>query len=377
MLLHLALLLPFFASPLSATNTAGIPTDLANWPPCAQQCIPQGFGPPANCGSLSNLECICLRGDFAAQIGICERTICNNQERSDIAILSQRLCAPVGGIGPAVSATLNAILSATPILIPTTPAINPSLTAATAVSSILATATLTPNLGNPANILSFPLCAQICNNETVAIAGATSNPYGDLTNLRNLCGPRFRSAEAGCQAATCNIQDYQNTQILAQQLCDPLYSGDLALGSSVTAAIASATAEAKAATEGKDPTDLSVYPPCGKLCIPQENLYGCGSLSNRLCVCQGIQFNSRINPCELNNCSPAELQTIIYLAEKLCEPVGGILTNPINYTGPPTGNFTNGSSSPPAPFTGEAVGLQTRLVGYLVAVLAVGVGLWM
>lgn len=97
----------------------------------------------------------------------------------------------------------------------------------------------------------------------MAISKVVNAPYGDLTDLRILCGPRFRSANAGCQAATCNPFEYQSTQLLAQQLCGSLYSSDTALASSATAAIASATAEAKAATEGKDPTDLSIYPPCG------------------------------------------------------------------------------------------------------------------
>ena len=47
---------------------------------------------------------------------------------------------------------------------------------------------------------------------------------------------------------------------------------------------------------------------------------------------------------------------IIYLAEKLCEPVGGVLTNPVNYTGSTSNVTTN--STPPAPFTGE--GMQTQ-----------------
>lgn len=64
---------------------------------------------------------------------------------------------------------------------------------------------------------------------------------------------------------------------------------------------------------------------------------------------------------------------IVYLAEKLCQPVGGVLTNPINYTGP-VNNFTNGSSAP-VPFTGEATAMQGRLAGYAMAVLAVGLGI--
>ncbi|KAL8935510.1 MAG: hypothetical protein Q9216_005388 [Gyalolechia sp. 2 TL-2023] len=379
MLLPLAFLLSFVAIPSLATNTAGEPTDIANWPPCAQRCIPLGYGPPANCGSLSNLTCICREGTFTAQIAECERLGCSAQENSDIVTLSDRLCAPVDGFGPSLSATISAILGSTQLSISTTPTIPPSVTAATGVSSVLATATLAPDLGNPANIISYPNCAQICNNETIAVGKTTGALYGNIpldsyaSDQTLACGADFRAATAGCEAATCTPLEYQNTQLLAQELCGSLYVRNTTLGSSVEAAIASATAEAKAATENKDPTDVSIYPPCGQQCIPQNNFNGCGSLNNLLCVCQGVQFNDAINPCELNSCSPSELQTIVYLAQKLCEPVGGILTNPINYTGP-VNNFTNGSS-PPVPFVAEATSLHGSFVGSAVLLFAVGLGL--
>lgn len=63
---------------------------------------------------------------------------------------------------------------------------------------------------------------------------------------------------------------------------------------------------------------------------------------------------------------------ILSLAEKLCQPVGGILTNPVNYTGP-TNNFTN-SSSPPVPYTGEATNLQGSFVANVIGCVAVGFG---
>ncbi|KAI4174165.1 MAG: hypothetical protein LQ343_002500 [Gyalolechia ehrenbergii] len=294
---------------------------------------------------------------------------------ADIRILSQRLCAPLGGLGPSLTATLSAILASTQLSISTTPTIPPSVTAPTAVSSVLATATLAPDLGNPAYILSYPSCAQICNNETIVIGKAIGAPYGYASDILLACGPDFRAATAGCEAATCRPLEYQNTQLLAQQLCGSYYNSNATLSSAVTAAIASATAEAEAATDGKDPTDVSVYPPCGQQCIPQNNFNGCGSNTNLLCICQGIEFNNAINRCERDNCPPQDLQTIIYLAEKLCEPVGGILTNPINYTGP-TNNFTNGSS-PPVPFTGAAAGLQGSFAGYAMGFLAVGLGFLM
>ena len=44
-------------------------------------------------------------------------------------------------------------------------------------------------------------------------------------------------------------------------------------------------------------------------CIKQNNYNGCGSNTNLECVCQGIQFNQAINPCEVNGCSADELQS--------------------------------------------------------------------
>jgi len=46
------------------------------------------------------------------------------------------------------------LLTAAPLLATST--IPPSITASSAVSSLLATATLVPNDGNPASILSYP-----------------------------------------------------------------------------------------------------------------------------------------------------------------------------------------------------------------------------
>ncbi|KAL9053166.1 MAG: hypothetical protein Q9206_004037 [Seirophora lacunosa] len=298
------------------------------------------------------------------------------QERSDIATLSDRLCAPVGGFGPALGSSVSAVLASTQLSISATPSIPPTVTASEAVSSVLATATLAPDLGNPADLSSYPRCAQICFNETTVNIEGVGSFYGDgisgdPNNLNVSCGPEVRAATAGCEVATCSAGEYQGVALRAQQLCGSLYNSNATLSSSVSAAIASATAEARAATEGKDPTDLSVYPACAQRCIPQNNFNGCGSITNRQCICQSIQFQDAINVCETSTCAPADLKTILYLAEALCEPVGGIQTNPVDYS---ANNFTNGSS-PPVPFTGEATGLQGSFLGYIVGVLAVGLGL--
>lgn len=60
-----------------------------------------------------------------------------------------------------------------------------------------------------------------------------------------------------------------------------------------------------------------------------------------------------------------------YLAFKLCEPVGGVLTDPVNGTGP-ANNLTTGSS-PPVEFTGEARALHGSFVGCMMTLLAFAV----
>ncbi|KAL9596296.1 MAG: hypothetical protein Q9219_005891 [cf. Caloplaca sp. 3 TL-2023] len=304
-------------------------------------------------------------------------SIDNRSTSVDIDVLSDRLCAPVGGVGPSLSATVSSILSSTLLEISTTPTIPPTATAGSQVSSVLATATPAPNLGNPANILTYPACAQICNNETVAVAKRTGTDYGDLNDVRNACDADFRAATAGCEAVTCTPAEIQRTQLLAQQLCGSFYNSNPALGSSVTSAIASATAAAIAATDGKDPTDVNNLPACAQNCVKPNNFQGCGSLANLQCVCQGIQFNDATGPCELSTCSPTDLQTILYFAEKLCEPVGGVLTNPVNYTGGAgnvTGNGTT-TSPQPTPFTGEAGHLRGGMLAFVATGMVVGLGM--
>ncbi|KAL8686464.1 MAG: hypothetical protein Q9218_007088 [Villophora microphyllina] len=212
-----------------------------------------------------------------SEVGV-TRPLVSLQDRSqrnlpspDITTLSQRLCAPVNGFGTSLLNTISAV-STKQYSISTTPTIPPGVTGQPAVSSILATVTPAPNLGNPANILTYPNCAvrsdpsfyeigasadlsqQICSNETAVIGGdPIGTSPGNPNDLSVACGVRYRSLTAGCEAATCNATDYQKTQLLAQQLCGSYYNQNATLGASVSSAIASQTAIARAATQGKDP----------------------------------------------------------------------------------------------------------------------------
>lgn len=61
---------------------------------------------------------------------------------------------------------------------------------------------------------------------------------------------------------TCNSTDYAATEVLAAQLCSPLYARNAPLSSAVSSAIAYATAAARAATDGKNASDVASLPVC-------------------------------------------------------------------------------------------------------------------
>ena len=203
-------------------------------------------------------------------------------------------------------------------------------------------------------------CAQVCGNE------ANQFPRCDRSNVTCVCAPEYRSMTAACESLTCSPADYQKTQIISAQLCNPTYNN--ATASSVSAAIASATANATAYAGGKNPTNLSFYPTCAQKCIRQY-LPGstCGNLSNRACICQGGVGRIELQQCESANCSAADLQVLQYFVYELCTPVGGL------------GNSTNTTLStqvPPVPtqpsFTGEGVPAFAKGVGGIAVAVVVG-----
>ena len=234
----------------------------------------------------------------------------------DINTLSQRLCTPVGGFGPSLVSTLSAILGSA-ISISSTPTIAPTISKGTELSSILATATPAPNLGNPADLRNYPACAvrcrtnlsplallannfkiqQICTNEIVAIRKILGNPI-DLTNSQVACGTEYRGRSAGCIAATCNPSEDQKINLLAQQLRGYLYNANATLSSSVSAALVSATAAANAATLNKDPTDLTNYPACAVSLSFRSNLDSCNA----------FRFTTDASPAKMH--SPKQLQRL-------------------------------------------------------------------
>lgn len=69
--------------------------------------------------------------------------------------------------------------------------------------------------------------------------------------------------------------------LLTQELCNPIYNSDHALGSSISAAISSATATAAAAVGKKDPTNVANYPACAVRARP---IYGLLSISYMLAM---------------------------------------------------------------------------------------------
>ncbi|KAL9614477.1 MAG: hypothetical protein Q9167_001005 [Letrouitia subvulpina] len=108
--------------------------------------------------------------------------------------------------------SLSAVAAQTPAV--ATPTIPTSVFTASnsAVSQALATASLTPDLGNPAELSTYPQCAQICNNEVSIIAP-------DFTNLVEVCGVFFRTQTAACEVASCsNSSDVESMQCLLPKI---------------------------------------------------------------------------------------------------------------------------------------------------------------
>ena len=222
------------------------------------------------------------------------------------------------------------------------------------------------------------------------------------------------------------------TNLLAQQLCGPVYQNTPSLGSAVSSAIASATAVA-ASLKSLDPTKSESYPICAvsrcasrpsqwwvgaqlgtrELTINQQKCQnasipasGCGSLSNRACVCKSpstVNSNSNLGACERAACSASDLQgttsslsfllspfslllragghfeyiwililcrglVIGDLANALCYPVGGIgNTTNSSYT-------TSASTPTPSAFTGDATAVMARSLGWGVMGFVGGLG---
>ncbi|KAI4253711.1 MAG: hypothetical protein L6R42_007473 [Xanthoria sp. 1 TBL-2021] len=102
-----------------------------------------------------------------------------------------------------------ALLAVAPVLaqdttsVTATPTIPATVTSVQEVNNIFATASTAPDVGNPGSINDYPLCAQICNNSTLAI----DLVEGDVNDVRVLCGPEYRALTAGCQAVTCDADE--------------------------------------------------------------------------------------------------------------------------------------------------------------------------
>ncbi|KAL8650212.1 MAG: hypothetical protein Q9226_005236 [Calogaya cf. arnoldii] len=206
----------------SAQSSVVNASDISIWPPCAQRCIPLGLAPPVNCGSLSNIECICNRPDFLLAIADCERSTCTTPETAAIGELSKILCAPFGGLGPSASSFAQSFLATYTNTLPSTPIIVGTPTA--------------PPTANASEIAIYPQRKQqSCMDQAVA---AQICPNNDLACA---CGPENRAFFAACNARQCNVDERQAINALARKLCGPLYISDPALSGSVQSAIAIAT----------------------------------------------------------------------------------------------------------------------------------------
>lgn len=95
------------AATANATASVGgkDPTDLSNYPSCAQDCISQ-YLPGSTCGSLSNRACICQGGKGQVQLGQCELAKCSAKDLQVLQYFVYELCTPVGGLGNSTNVTL-------------------------------------------------------------------------------------------------------------------------------------------------------------------------------------------------------------------------------------------------------------------------------
>ncbi|KAL8930801.1 MAG: hypothetical protein Q9208_000342 [Pyrenodesmia sp. 3 TL-2023] len=231
----------------------------------------------------------------------------------------------------------------------------------------------TQSLSNPGFLSSYPPCAAQCQ---IATLNGPFNACAFTTtqNLTCLCDAGNRAATAGCDRVSCSLTDYSTTQTLTQQICSPLYSsnGTTLSQASITAAIAASTAAADAALAGKDVTDPNDYPACGRDCqlrlLPDS---GCGSLANNSCVCNNRPLGLALASCQLGACSERDLQTVFFLAYRLCSPVGGAgdVSAIANQTIPTTGAMV--------PFIGGVGGEGIELGGWVFLTMVVGAVGWL
>ncbi|KAG7008630.1 hypothetical protein G7Y79_00005g017710 [Physcia stellaris] len=226
---HVGLLSVLIAPNLVLAQTSDVdPTDISNWPACAQKCIPQGYGPPANCGSLSNLDCICDNPEFTLAIADCEQSTCLLSERVEITKLSNALCAPKGGLGPAVNSAISSYFATYSERLPSTP--------------VIVAPTPAPQLGNVSDLNNYPPCDQQC-----AYAARAAVKSCNTKEKSCICAPEFRGMTAACVAYNCTIPEEKRTNDLDDQFCGPFYVSNAVLSASVASAIASATSSAHAA----------------------------------------------------------------------------------------------------------------------------------
>ena len=92
------LLIALAVAAVKATDTAGDPANIKNWPPCAvyrtklqpghhgltkfyqqQTCIPKGLT-ASSCRSLSQRRCVCDSITYSVTVAGCEIEICNQTE---------------------------------------------------------------------------------------------------------------------------------------------------------------------------------------------------------------------------------------------------------------------------------------------------------
>ncbi|KAL2036766.1 hypothetical protein N7G274_010490 [Stereocaulon virgatum] len=211
--------------------------------------------------------------------------------------------------------------------------------------------------GSTSSIQTYPLCAQICANETLPTTTC------DVFNIQCACSTDYRGKLAACEESSCNGADIKAAAAIEQQLCAPTYSNNATLSSQVATAVAAATSAASYFTKGEDPTEPLNYPPCAQSCAKSHAFAGCGSYSNKSCICKSPTYASVMWSCYQSFCSPSDMQVVVDLSDALCVSLGGV-GNPSNFSNSSVLPFTGG-----APYTSALVGLwvPSSIAGAVIA----------
>ncbi|CAL8581585.1 hypothetical protein XPA_007274 [Xanthoria parietina] len=218
-----------------------------------------------------------------------------------------------------------------------------------------------------ASLPNYPQCAENCGYSTPICAG------NNVTACH--CGVENRGNVSACELLTCNDAEYEQSEVLSRDNCQPFYEANPSVAVAASSAIASATAAARSALATRNPQVLTDYPLCAQRCATLSQTLCMGDPE---CVCHCPAVQATEAACEFANCSREDLDITTFLIYSLCRPVGGLA--PKSQSACRSGNATSsesgtspsstGMSPPITPFTGQGSVVGATSVGVLLSVFA-------